>query len=128
MATALLQDFDTSTLVGNTLHGDEKRKFHKHYQGFQITTAGGEALNIGMLEMGRASFENLVQALTSKLEDLAHSLSMENAEEKEVKVKELIVSINNTVSDRAAVKKNSMKNSIFYGKKLPTKSCSTGTI
>ena len=105
VATALLQDRDTSTLVGNTLHGDGTTKFHKHYQGFQVTTAGGEALSIGMLQMGGASAEDLVQALTSKLEDLAHSLSMANAEEREVKVKELIVSIKSTMSDRAVVNK-----------------------
>ena len=105
VATALLQDRDTSTLVGNTLHGDGTAMFHKHCQGFQVTTAGGEALSIGMLQMGGASAEDLVQALTSKLEDLAHSLSMANAEEREVKVKKLIVSIKSTMSDRAVVNK-----------------------
>ena len=43
VATAALKNDDTSKLVGNCLHGDCTTKFHKHYQGFQITTAKGKA-------------------------------------------------------------------------------------
>ena len=47
----------------------------------------------------------MVEALTCKLNDLAHALSMHNQEDKEAKVKELIVSIKCTMSNHASVNK-----------------------
>lgn len=105
VATAVLQDADPHKLVGNCLHGDGTTKFHKHYQGFQVTTAEGQTLSLGMLQMGGATAEDLVEALTVKLNDLAHALSMDNKNEREARVKDLILSIKNTMSDRASVNK-----------------------
>ena len=73
VANAMLQNADMSSIVGNCLHGDGTTKFHKHYQGFQVTTTEGQTLSLGMLEMGRATTADLTEALTRKLNDLAHS-------------------------------------------------------
>ena len=58
-----------------------------------------------MLQMGGATAEDLIEALTHKLNVLAHSLSMGNVEGREKKVKGLIFSIKSTMSDRASVNK-----------------------
>ena len=73
VANAMLQNADMSSIVGNCLHGDGTTKFHKHYQGFQVTTTEGQTLSLGMLEMGGATTADLTEALTRKLNDLAHS-------------------------------------------------------
>ena len=67
VVNAMLQNADMSSIVGNCLHGDGTSKFHKHYQGFQVTTTEGQTLSLGMLEMGGATTADLTEALTRKL-------------------------------------------------------------
>ena len=38
-------------LKGNCLHGDGTSKYHRHYQNFQITLAGGQTISLGLKEL-----------------------------------------------------------------------------
>ena len=46
---AMLKDVDLITVLSNTLHGDGTTKYHRHYQGVQLTT-DSQSLSTGLLE------------------------------------------------------------------------------
>ncbi|WAR15152.1 hypothetical protein MAR_005257, partial [Mya arenaria] len=60
----------------NTLHFDATTKFHKHYQGFQVTTKDGTSLSTGLSEEGRGDADTLHDEFFNLVEDLSRTIIM----------------------------------------------------
>ncbi len=105
---AMLKGTDLSSCIGNTLHSDGASKFHKHYEGFQVTTPEGETMSLGILEMSSGTAESLVEAITEKLTAIASSMQSIDAKDTTEK---LVSSIKNTLSDKTNV--NPAFNTLF---------------
>ena len=97
---AMLEGTDLSSCLGNTLHSNGASKFHKHYEGFQVTTTGGKTMSLGILEMSSGTAESLVEAITEKLKAIANSVQSNDTN---ATIEKLVASINNTLSDKTNV-------------------------
>lgn len=50
-----------AAVSNNCLHGDGTSKYHRHYQSFQITTASGRQLSIGLSETASGNAKELME-------------------------------------------------------------------
>ncbi len=94
---AMLEGTDLSSCLGNTLHSDGASKFHKHYEGYQVTTIGGKTMSLGILEMSSGTAESLLKAITEKLTAIANSVQSNDIK---ATTEKLVASIKNTLSDK----------------------------
>ena len=60
-------------------------------------------MSFGMMKLGGQAADDLTEALVQKFEDIAHALAMDYADLQKNIIKQLIVSITSTMSDRATV-------------------------
>ena len=103
VAEAMFKGADTSDLIGNCLHSDGTTRFHKHYHSFQLPTSEGESVSFGLVQLGGQKADDITEALMNKLEDLAHAVTMGDAENRKNVFNQLLMSITSTMSDRAAI-------------------------
>ncbi|KAJ8043240.1 hypothetical protein HOLleu_10238 [Holothuria leucospilota] len=85
----------------NCLHSDATTKWHKHYQGFQMTTPAGKTLSIGMDQVASGSTDALLEAFNNCIEELSSTLSDDSPDE--VTVANLISTIKYTMSDQGPI-------------------------
>ncbi|XP_012940210.1 uncharacterized protein LOC106012288, partial [Aplysia californica] len=95
----MLQDFDPTAPVGNVLHQDATTKFHRHYEGMQVTLKDGHSLTMGLMEVagGDASiYKNVFEAIIDRLASCCR-------EKDELTRAKLITSFKAFMNDRCAV-------------------------
>ena len=99
---AMLEDQDLSTVLGNTIHGDGTTKYHHHYQNWQITTADGNTLSVGLTELGAQDADTLLQCWKERMNEVASALDVDKKDNIEDTVNKLVASVKNTMSDHCA--------------------------
>ena len=96
---AMLEEADEDGLYGHVLHSDAASKFHRHYQGFQLTTPTGKTLTLALSETVGGSAEELTEAFTDAVNQLASAV----INKEDGIVDKLIASIKHTMSDQGSV-------------------------
>ncbi|XP_003729015.2 uncharacterized protein LOC100888157 [Strongylocentrotus purpuratus] len=91
---------DPSNLQGNTLHSDATTKFHRHYQGFQVTLPDKEQISIGLVEVGAGDAETYLDAFKRAISDIAEAVCSDQSTEQEKKIAALVTSVKNTMGDQ----------------------------
>ena len=87
--------------TGNALHGDRTRKFHRHFQNFQITTKSGRSYSFGLCEVASGDVAATMNALCEAVDDLSTAIG--NDVEKDTNFAILVPSIKSTMSDLGPV-------------------------
>ena len=101
---AMLKDVDLTMVLGNTLHGDGTTKYHRHYQGFQLTTTDGQSLSTGLLETVSQDADTILLCWKDRVTEIANAIcgqnnSMDSLTET---IDKLLSSVKNTMSDQCA--------------------------
>ena len=99
---AMLASSKPDEMLGSTLHSDATSKYFKHYQSFQVTTSEGQALSIGLSELGGSDSVSVMDSFKALVDDLAQTVHSSD-DDKASKVKQLVGSITNTMSDQGAI-------------------------
>ncbi len=88
----------------NTLHGDGTTKYHRHYQNFQINTAEGVPLSIGLIEIVDQNAETILSVWKERILEIAQAVSNQKVVTENVTetVNKLFCSVKNTISDQCA--------------------------
>ncbi|XP_070574015.1 uncharacterized protein [Ptychodera flava] len=81
------------------LHQDGTSKFHKHYQGYQVTLPSGQTMTLGMHQMPGSTTNDVMKSFEDSICYLAEAVTG-NSSDKEDVVAKLIMSINSTMSDQ----------------------------
>ncbi|XP_065656137.1 uncharacterized protein LOC136081830 [Hydra vulgaris] len=104
VAEAMLENnlINKNSNIGNSLHGDDTQKYHKHYQNFQITTTSGKTLSFGLSEVVGKDAATVLQNFTNIVDDICDVVS-NSATEKEINFAKLITSIKSTMTDLSSV-------------------------
>ena len=68
---AMLQGNDLSSVLGNTLHGDGTTKYHCHYQNFQVNTAEGVPLSVGLIEIVDQDAQTVLSVWKERILEIA---------------------------------------------------------
>lgn len=97
VATAMSTNNLTGTL-GNCLHGDGTTKYHKKYQGFQVTLPDGSSRTMCLTQMAKGNTEGTMEAFKGRLRELAESISI--GENSDAIYNELICSFKSTMTDQ----------------------------
>lgn len=100
MGNALLQDANVTSVLGNTLHGDGTTKYHRHYQNFQITTAAGKSLSVGLCEVVGQDAETILKTWQERVNEIAAAITRPHDGALSANVNRLVASIKNTMSDQ----------------------------
>eukprot|EP00112_Aurelia_sp_Birch-Aquarium-sp1_P023755 Seg720.1 transcript_id=Seg720.1/GoldUCD/mRNA.D3Y31 product="hypothetical protein" protein_id=Seg720.1/GoldUCD/D3Y31 len=102
VGNALLQDADLTSVLGNTLHGDGTTKYHRHYQNFQVTTAAGKSLSVGLCEVVGQDAETILKTWQERVKEIAAAITRPHDGALSANVNRLVASIKNTMSDQCA--------------------------
>lgn len=92
-------DGDHDGLSGNCLSSDGTTKFHHKYQSFQVTTASGKKLSMGMKDLAGGDAAEAISSFQHTVQDIADAISSE----KNKNVSHLIASLKTTMSDQCSV-------------------------
>ncbi|XP_077987620.1 uncharacterized protein LOC144442217 [Glandiceps talaboti] len=85
----------------NCLHQDATSKFHRHYQGFQVTLSSGKTFTLGLQETSGGTTADVLQAFTDIIDDMADVITSDTeGNAKELQVAQLITSLRSTMSDQ----------------------------
>ncbi|XP_077869048.1 uncharacterized protein LOC144360010 [Saccoglossus kowalevskii] len=88
-----------SSSSNHCLHQDGTSKFHKHYQGYQVTLSSGRTMTLGMQQLSGGTTSDIVDAFKDTIGDLADTIVSDNAD-KETITAQLITSLTSTMSDQ----------------------------
>ena len=100
VADAMLSGFDATDHLGNVLHQDATSKYHKHFEGMQVTLKDGSNLSMGLKRVPGGSGDECVSAFEEIISDLAEACTQDG--DIEGRRAKLICSIKAMMSDQCA--------------------------